>query len=118
MWRGVRCTESLSAPSSLILARPRVARRSRVSRLSSFMGLLLLRFFQRNLFVRILDALALVGLRRPEAADLGGSLADPLAIDALHQDFGLARGLDGDALGNRVVDRVRVAERQRQALGL
>src|SRR6202012_2285635 len=100
--RGVRCTDRRTAASSLILTRPRSARRSRMSRLSSFIGLLLLRLFQRNLLVRILHALALVGLRRPEAADLGGRLANPLAIDALDQNFGLGRGLDGDALGNRI----------------
>src|SRR5271155_5643933 len=94
---GVRCTERRSAASSLILTRPRSARRKRVSRLSSFISLLLLRFFQRNLLVRIFHAFALVGLRRPEAPDLGGGLAHSLTIDAFDDNLGLTRGLDGDA---------------------
>src|ERR1039458_5643652 len=105
---GVRCTERRRAASSLIFTRLRVARRSRVSRLSSFMSLLLLRFFQRNLLVRILHALTLVRLRRPEAADLGRRLPDPLPIDALDDDFRLARRLDRHALRDRVIDQVRI----------
>src|SRR6202030_818319 len=101
---GVRCTDRRSAASSLILTRPRRARRKRVSCLVNFMCLLLLRLFQRNLLIGILHALALVGLRRPEAANLGRGLPDPLNIDALDDDFGLARRFDGHALRNRVVD--------------
>src|SRR5271165_6140049 len=96
---GVRCTESRTAASSLIFTRLRSARRRRVSRLSSFMSLLLLRFFQRNLLVRIFHALALVRLRRPEGPDLRGGLSDPLPVRALEHDFRLARRVDADALG-------------------
>src|ERR1019366_10342407 len=98
------------AASSLIFARPLRARRRRVSCLVNFMCLLLLRLFQRNLLVRILPALALVGFGRPKAPDLGGGLADPLAVDTLHDNLGLRRSLDGDPVGNRVVDEMRVAE--------
>src|SRR5271166_5656990 len=94
---GVRCTESRTAANSLILTRPRRARRRRMSRLSSFMGLLLLRFLEHNLFVGVLHALALVGLGRPEAADFRGGLADTLAVDAFHDDLGLAGRFDRDA---------------------
>src|SRR5208283_1501642 len=109
---GVRCTDSRTAASSLILTRPRSARRKRMSRLSSFIALLLLRLFERNLFVAVLDALALVGLGRPEAANFRRGLADPLPVDALDDDFGLRRCLDRDAVGNREIDQVRIAERQ------
>src|SRR6202166_657953 len=109
---GVRCTDSRSAASSLIFTRPRRARRNRVSCLGSFMCLLLFRLFQRNLFVGILHALTLVRLRRPEAANLRRGLADPLTIDALDDDFGLARRLDGDAVRNRIIDQMRIAQCQ------
>src|SRR5271163_4292933 len=118
MWRGVRCTDSRIAASSLIFTRLRSARRNRVSFFCSFMWLLLFRLFQRNLFVRILHALALVGLRRPESADLRGGLSDALAVDALHQDLGLSGRLDGHAVRDRVIDQVRKPERQGEALRL
>src|ERR1700723_4264414 len=102
---GVRCTDRRSAASSLIFTRPRRARRNRVSCLVNFMCLLLLRLFQRNLFIGVLHALALVGLRRPEAANLRRGLADALAIDALDDDLGLARRFDRDAVRNPVVDQ-------------
>src|SRR6202011_4701889 len=115
---GVRCTDRRSAASSLIFTRPRRARRKRVSCLVNFMCLLLLRLFQRNLFIGVFHALALVRLRLPEAAYLRRGLADPLTIDALDDDFGLARRFDGDAVRNRVVDQVRIAQGQCQALRL
>src|SRR5580692_4220134 len=118
MWRGVRWTESRIAASSLIFTRLRSARRNRVSFLCSFMWLLLLRLFQRNLFVRILHALALVRLRRPESADFRGGLSDALTVDALHEDLGLARCLDGHAFRDRIVDQMRIAERQGEVLRL
>src|SRR5271166_2293875 len=104
---GVRCTERRTAASSLILTRPRRARRNRVSLLSSFIGLLLLRFLERNLFVGVLHALALVGLGRTESADLGSGLPDAVSVDALDDDLGLRRRLDADAVGHRVVDEMR-----------
>src|ERR1700726_1070673 len=115
---GVRCTDRRSAASSLIFTRPRRARRKRVSCLVNFICLLLLRLFQRNLLVRILHALALVGLRRQKAPNLGGRLTDSLAVDALDQNLRLRRRLDRDAFGDRVVDEVRIAEGQRKALRL
>src|ERR1700688_866675 len=115
---GVRCTDSRSAASSLIFTRLRRARRNRVSCLVNFMCLLLFRLFQRNLFIGILHALTLVRLRRPEAANLRRGLADPLAIDALDDYFGLARAFDGDAVRNGEVDEVRKSQGQCQALRL
>src|SRR5882757_8820881 len=115
---GVRCTERRMAASSLIFSRPLRARRWRVSCLVNFMCLLLLRLFQRNLLVRILHALALVGLRRPEAPNLGGRLADALAVDTLHENLRLRRGLDRDAVRDRIIDEMRKTQRQREALRL
>src|SRR5271168_1964783 len=115
---GVRCTDRRIAASSLIFTRPRRARRKRVSCLVSFMCLLLFRLFQRNLFIGVLHALALVGLRRPEAANLGRRLPDPLPVDALDDDLGLARSFDADAVRNRIVDQMRKAQGQSQALRL
>src|SRR5271167_4430678 len=115
---GVRCTDRRSAASSLIFTLPRRARRKRVSCLVNFMWLLLLRLFQRNLFIGVLHALTLVRLRRSEAANLRRGLTDPLPVDALDDDLGLARRFDGDAVRNRVVDQVRIAQGQREALRL
>src|SRR6476660_9746305 len=112
MWRGVRCTVSLGVPSARILARVLVARRSRRSFLLMFMALLLLPFLEGNDFVGVAHALALVGLGRADAADLGGRLADALPVGALDEDLGRARRLDADALRDRIADRVREAERQ------
>src|SRR5690606_34534712 len=57
----------------------------------------------------VLDALALVGLRRPEAAHLGGGGAQELLVDAAQHDDVLVHRR-GDAVRQVVVDRVRVAE--------
>ena len=60
----------------------------------------------------VADALALVRLGLAEVADLGGHLADPLLVDATHDDLRGCRHLEADAVGCGVVDRVAVAERQ------
>src|SRR6185437_3355332 len=74
--------------------------------------------FEGDLLVGVAHALALVGLRRTDVADLRGHLPDLLAIDALDDDLGLARGLDGDAFRDREVHRVREAEREVEGLAL
>src|SRR6185295_6526414 len=112
---GVRCTLRRATRSSRILARVRTARRN----LCAFFPLmfrpsLLLGFLQRDLLARVAHALALVRLWRTKTADLGCNLAHLLAIDALDQDFGLARRLDRDALGDRKRDWVRETEGQIQ----
>src|SRR3546814_10265114 len=56
-------------------------------------GLLLLAFLAENVLAAVFDALALVGLRLAPTPDLGGQLADLLAIDARNLDRGLIRGL-------------------------
>src|ERR1051325_1442114 len=64
-----------------------------------------------NDFVRVLDALALVGIGLAEAADLGRNLSDFLLVDAGDGDV-TGLGVDGDVdpFRNREADRMRVAE--------
>src|SRR5258708_3665387 len=90
---------------------PAAARRTE---LASF----LLPFLAEDVLVRILHALALVGLRRPVGPDLGRDLADLLLVDAGDDDLGRLRGRDLDAGRNRIVDLVAVAERELQVLAL
>src|SRR5260370_31501711 len=54
----------------------------------------LLALLESDLLIRVAHALALGGLVRTNAADLGSHPADFLPIDALHPDLGLARSLD------------------------
>src|SRR6266508_3797926 len=66
-------------------------------------------------------ALALVGLRLPQLADVRGDLADGLLVDALHREPGRRLHREGDAV--RRLNRHRVAEAERElerrrALGL
>src|SRR5690606_4288634 len=80
--------------------------------------LLLLSFLQHHALARVAHALALVRLGRPEAPELRGDLTDALPVDTLDDDLRLARRLDRDAVGHRVLDRMREAERQVQLLAL
>src|ERR1700752_2673909 len=116
---GVRCTLRRATRSSRILARVSTARRS----LCAFFPLmfhpsLLLGFLQRDLLARVAHAFALVRLRRAKTPDLSGHLADLLPVDALDQDFCLARRFDRDALRDRKGDRVRETEREIERLPL
>src|SRR5688572_9052826 len=120
---GVRCTDKRSTRSSRIFARDLMARCRRwaflfIRNSRSDARSLLLRFLQLDLFARVAHALALVGLRRAEIADVRGDLADLLHVRALDDDLGLAGRLDRDAFGRGVNDRVREAERQVQVLAL
>src|SRR5687768_14898836 len=69
-------------------------------------------------FTRVADALLLVGIGLPHAADVGRDLANQLTIDARDRDMRLL--LDGDVDSRRdVVDhRVRVAKREVHLLAL
>ena len=58
----------------------------------------------------VADALALVGLRRADLADLGGRLAHHLLVGALDDDLGRGGNLEGDAGARLDRDRVRVAD--------
>src|SRR5678815_604692 len=80
--------------------------------------LLLLALLEFDLLARVSHALALVGLRRTDGADLGAHLAELLAVDALDDDFRLARAFHRDAFRDREVHRVREAEREVQHLAL
>src|SRR3569623_2668549 len=76
----------------------------------------LLGFLQGDLLAGIAHALALVGLRRTERADLGRNFADALLVRTLDEDLGLRRGLERDAFGRVEHDRVREAQAQAQRL--
>src|ERR1700761_663569 len=110
----VRCTVRRAAPWREMRTRVFAERRMRDAFLSMVIASLLLRFLQGDLLTRIAHALALVGLRRLVRADLGGHLAHLLAIRALDHDLGLRRRLGLHALGQRVHDGVREAEREVQ----
>src|SRR5580765_360555 len=59
---------------------------------------LLLAFLAEDELARVFHALALVGLRRPEAADFRGLLADQLLVSTGDGDLGRLRRRDRDAL--------------------
>src|SRR6185312_16005487 len=80
--------------------------------------LLLLAFLAEDVFAGVLHALALVGLRRPEIADLGGDLADLLLVRAGDGDLGRLRRHDRDAFRNRIDYVVAVAELKLKVLAL
>src|SRR5215212_2562488 len=99
MCRLVRCTVSRATHCSAMRFLVCCERRTRWSFLVSISvpRLLLLRFLDRHLLVGVADALALVGLGRPQRAHFGGDLADGLAVEALDDELGLRRALDLDA---------------------
>ena len=70
------------------------------------------------MLAQVVNALALVRLRRTLGTDLGGNLADLLLVDALDVDVGVVGALEGDALGSGVDHRVRVTEGQVEVLAL
>src|SRR5690349_20252350 len=80
--------------------------------------LLLLALLESDLLARVTDALALVRLRRTDGADLRAHLSDLLAVDALDDDFRLARRLHRDAFRDREIHGMREAEREAQHLAL
>src|SRR5215510_8571507 len=117
-----RCTDSRTRPAALsrMARRTRALRRSALSRRGFIVELpsLLLAFLAEDVLAGVLDALALVRLGRPIVANLGGHLADLLLVDAGHHDLGGLRRRDRDALRDRIVDLVAVAELKLQALAL
>src|SRR4051794_7100636 len=80
--------------------------------------LLLLAFLAEDIFAFVSHALALVRLWRTILADLGGDLADLLAVGAGDHDFGRLRRHNGDAFRDRIDNIVAVAERELQVLAL
>src|SRR5216684_1414495 len=93
-------------------------RAKRALRSDMVMPLLLLAFLAPDRLGRVLDALALVGLGRTQAADLGGQLADLLAVSAGDLDLGRLQRLDLDAGRNGNLDVVAETELQLQVLGI
>src|SRR5580765_7545476 len=66
--------------------------------------------------VRVADPLALVDVGGPERADLGGDLADLLAVDPADGQLRLLIDRDLDPVRDREVDRVRVPEGEAHGL--
>src|SRR6476646_11209877 len=92
MCRLVRLTIRRATPCVAMRMRVWRARRRRCSFLFNIIrSLLLLRFLDRDLLVRVADPLALVGLGRTDGTNLGGDLADALAVGPLDDDFRRAR---------------------------
>src|SRR5918995_921364 len=65
-----------------------------------------------DLLVAVADALALVGLRRPDATDLRSHLADPLLVYAAHDDRRGVRDIELYPLARLDQDRMRVPDLQ------
>src|SRR4029079_16883456 len=71
-----------------------------------------------DLLSGVAHALALVGLRLAGRADPGGDLADQLLVDPDDREAGRVLDLEGDAFGRVDLDRVAVAEVERQLLAV
>src|SRR5918998_6046250 len=111
-----RNTDSRGLPAAACTSARRT-RRLRRSVMDFFVAisrhpLLLLAFLAEDELAGIFHALALVGLRRPVAADFRGHLADLLLVDARDHHFGRPRRLDLNALRHLIGHVVAVAERQ------
>src|SRR5437764_13898462 len=77
-----------------------------------------LAFLAADNFVLVADALALVGFRLADRANLGGILSDCLLVRAADNDRVRVRHLDGHALGRLLDDVIRIADRQHDRLRL
>src|SRR5260370_27646277 len=99
-------SRTLDPAADLMARRTRASRRPTALRSCAISGSrsFLLAFLAEDVLARVLDALALVRLGRPERADLGGDLSDFLAIDPGYHDLDLPRRHDPDALGGRIGD--------------
>src|SRR5262245_29871691 len=69
-------------------------------------------------FVEVANTLALVGLRWPQPAHVGGELADELSVSALDHDLRGLGTLDGDAFRDLHVHGMREADVEDQLLAL
>src|SRR5579862_995785 len=114
MWCELRCTARRGR--SLLMRRSRARTRYLRASLGSMwlMALLLLAFLADDRLGFVLHALALVGFRRPEAADLGGDLPDLLLVGTGDRDRGRLLGLHRDPGRDRIFDLVRVAQLQHE----
>src|SRR5215470_1445244 len=117
-----RCTDSRTRSPALsrMARRTRALRRSALSRRGFIVPLpsLLLAFLAEDVLAGVSDALALVGLGRPIAANLRRHLTDLLLVDAGHHDLGGLRRRDRDPLRDRIVDLMAVAELKLQVFAL
>src|ERR1051325_5166712 len=105
--------------AALTARRTRAVRRSVwVLNLAMVASLLLLAFLAEDVLAGVLHALALVGLRLAEGADLRRHLADLLAIDGGDHHLGRLRRRARGGVRDRVDDVVTVAERDLQVLAL
>src|SRR5262245_33984091 len=116
MCRDERKTESRGRPPAAWRSLKRVRSRRRRNRRSAFfaIGLFLLAFLAADRFLAVLDPLALVGFGRAKGADLGGDLADPLAVGAGDRNRRRPLAGDPDVRWDRVDHIVAVAELQGQ----
>src|SRR5918999_5896162 len=123
MWTLERYTESLGRSAvPMILRRTRLWRFSRCSRFFSTTAIVNLlpglADLAPDLLVAVADALALVGLRRPDGPDLRRHLADPLLVYPAH-DYRCGVGhLELHALARRERNRVREPDLQFHVLPL
>src|SRR5690606_18190582 len=84
-------------------------------------GLLLalgLALFADDALALVANALALVGLRRAEATDVGGDRAEQRLVGRAQVQLAVLVDLGLDAVGQRIADRVREAEREVDAAAL
>src|SRR4051812_23939418 len=91
-----RNTDSRGRPAPFCRSWCRRRSRRRLRRSCTWLILLLLAFLAPDLLVVVAHALALVGLRRAERADLGGDLAHLALVHPGDRDRGRARGGDRD----------------------
>src|SRR5207244_5677634 len=106
--------------ADLMARRTRASRRPTALRSCAISGSrsFLLAFLAEDVLARVLDALALVRLGRPERADLGGDLSDFLAVDPGYHDLDRPRRHDRDAVGGRIGDVVAETGREKKVHSL
>src|SRR5918999_1392223 len=117
MWTFERYTESRgrsAVPTTLRLTRlRRFTRCNRLCWTTDILYLLAgLADLAPDLLVAVADALALVGLRRPDGSDLRRHLANPLLVYPAHDDSRGVGHLELYALARREGDRVREPDLQ------
>jgi hypothetical protein len=69
-----------------------------------------LAFFAANFLTDVANSLALVGLRRIEAANFGSELTDELLVDAFHLNLGVLNDSDVETRRDGVKEWMRTAE--------
>src|SRR5579862_7222115 len=120
MCRDERNTDNRTRPFAALRSLKRVRWRRRWNSASGLfaMALLLLAFLAADNFAGIFDALALVWLGRAVGTDLGGNLADALAVGAAYRDQRRPLAGNPHILRDRIGDVVTVAELQVEDISL